>query len=107
MRELLIVETRDADEHRGPERMVDLAAGMVSSGVPSTIFLTENAAFAARRRPEGLAASAIAAGVSVAVDHFALQERAITETELESGVDPSSIDMVIEHLSRGNCVLWR
>ena len=107
MRELLIVETRDAAEHRGPERMVELAAGMVRVGVPATIFLTENAAFAARHRPDGLAASAIAAGVAVAVDRFALHERAIAETELESGVEPSSIDIVVEHLAVGNCVMWR
>jgi predicted peroxiredoxin len=107
MRELLIVETRDAAEQRGPERMAELAAGMVKSGVPATIFLTENGAFAARRLPMRHLASAIAEGVEVAVDRFALHERAIGEDELTSGIVPADIEMIVDHLAAGSCIMWR
>ena len=107
MRELLIVETRDAAEHRGPEQMAELAAGMVKAGVPATIFLTENAAFAARRMPGGHLTNAIAQGVTVAVDRFALRERAISEDELQSGIAPAGVEMIVKHLTGGNSVMWR
>ena len=107
MKQLLIVETRDAAEHRGPARMAELAIGMVQAGVRATVFLTENGAFSARKKPAGFAARALAGGVSIAVDRFALQERAIDESELESGIAPSDVDLIVEHLSAGGCVIWR
>ena len=107
MKELLIVETRDAAEHRGPGRMADLARGMVEAGVPTSLFLTENAVFAARDLPENPFAGAIAAGVAVSADRFALNERAIEEIELQSGIGPSDVDMIVGHLAAGACVMWR
>ena len=107
MRELLIVETRDAAEHRGPEQMADLAAGIVKVGIPATIFLTENAAFSARRMRNGHLTKAIAEGVTVTVDRFALRERAIGEGELQSGVAPATVEMIVKHLDGGSSIIWR
>ena len=41
MRELLIIETRDAADHKDPARMTELAVGMTKEGVPATIFRSQ------------------------------------------------------------------
>jgi hypothetical protein len=51
--------------------------------------------------------AAIAGGVTVAVDRFALSERAIGETELANGIQAEEVDMVVAHLAAGSCVMWR
>jgi hypothetical protein len=107
MKELLIVETRDPAEHRGPERMAELAEGMVQAGVPTSIFLTENAVFAVRGPAESPFAGAVAGGVSVTADLFALKERGIEGDELHSGVEPSDVDLIVRRLVAGACVMWR
>ena len=106
MKELLIVETRDAAEHRGPERDSELAAGMRQAAVPTTIFLTENGVFAARRGHKMLD-SAMAAGVAVVADSFALNERGIGPEELRDGIDVSDVGLVVDRLAAGSCVMWR
>jgi hypothetical protein len=107
MKELLIVETRDAAEHHGPERMTELAEGMVQAGVPTGIFLTENAVFAVRGPAEGPFAGAMAGGVSVTADLFALNERGIEGEELHGGIETSDVDLIVRRLATGACVMWR
>lgn len=106
MKELLIVETRDAADQRGPGRMAELAAGLSRRGVKATILLAENAAFNARRGGDRLAA-AMRAGVEVAVDRFALEERAIPTDRLANGVAACTVDLVVDRLAAGACVIWR
>jgi len=106
MRELVIIETRDAADHRDPERMADLAVGMARIGVPTTIFLAENGAFNARGRALRLE-SAIAEGVRVAVDRVALAERAIDPAALTEGIAVADVDLVVERLAGGAPVMWR
>ena len=107
MRALLIVETRDPAEHRGPGQMAELAAGMVKTGVPATIFITENAVFGGRQGSEGPFKAAMAGGVSVMADKFALDERAIRADELHKGIRPAGVDAIVDHLEAGDCVIWR
>jgi hypothetical protein len=104
MRELLIIETRDAADHKDPERIAALAVGMRRQGIQTTIFLAENGAF--NSRGNGLA-TAIAEGVHVAVDRFALDERAIPETKLTKGISVADIELVVDRLADGACVMWR
>jgi hypothetical protein len=104
MRELFIVETRDAADHKDPARMAELAAGMSRAGIPATIFLAENGAFNAR----GIALdAAMSEGVRVSVDRFALTERGIRETELAQGIAVADIELVVDRLADGACVMWR
>jgi len=107
MREMMIVETRDAAEHRGPARSAELAIGMHHEGVPATIFLAENAVFAARRGSESPLDGAIAKGVAVAADSFALKERGIAPHELRKGVAVSDVGLIVDKLVRGSSVMWR
>ena len=103
----MIVETRDAAEHRGPARTAELAAGMQNEGIPSTIFLAENAVFAARRGSDSPFDGAIAKGVAVAADGFALKERGITPGELRKGVSVSDVGLIVDKLAGGTSVMWR
>ena len=106
MKEFLIVETRDAADQRGPERMARLAAGLSRGGVKATILLAENGVFSARRGGDGLAA-AMRDGVAVAVDRFALEERAVRSESLAEGVAAATVDLVVDRLAAGACVIWR
>jgi hypothetical protein len=103
----MIVETRDWAEHRGPARSAELAVGMQREGVPATIFLAENAVFAARRGSESTLDGAIAKGVTVAADSFALKERAIDPSELRKGIAVADVDLIVDKLAGGSSVMWR
>jgi len=107
MRQLLIVETRDAADHKDPARMVELAAGMNRGGVPTTIFLAENGAFNARDAGDRPLERAIADGVRVAVDRFALEERAIDADLLGDGIAVADVGLIVDRLADGACVMWR
>jgi predicted peroxiredoxin len=107
MKELLIVETRDAAEHQDTARIAELAAGVSRSGVPATIFLAENGAFAAKRGSGSALDAAVSAGVHLAVDRFALEERGIPEGQLRQGVAVEGADFIVERLAGGATVMWR
>ena len=107
MRALLIVETRDCAEHRGPGQMAELAAGLVKAGVSATIFITENAVFGGRQGSDSPFKKAAVGGVSVVADKFALDERAIRADGLHSGIQPAEVDVIVDHLAAGACVMWR
>jgi hypothetical protein len=107
MRELLIIETRDAADHKDPARMIELAVGVSETGVSTTIFLAENGAFNARGGGDGRLGFPISKGVRVAVDRFALDERAIDEASLTEGISVEDIELVVDRLADGACVMWR
>jgi hypothetical protein len=104
MRELLIIETRDAADHKDPARMAELAIAVNRAGVPATIFLAENGAFNARGA--GLH-NAMAEGVRIAVDRFALGERGIDKAAIADGVSIADVDFIVDRLADGACVMWR
>ena len=107
MRELLIIETRDAADHKDPARMTELAVGMAREAVPATIFLTENGAFEARSGRDSPLDQAMSQGVRVAVDRFALEERGIDPETLRTGVSVEDVDLIVDRLADGACVMWR
>ena len=107
MRQLLVIETRESAEQRGPAEMAKLAQGIARLGVTTTIFLTENGVFNARRSEPCLLDSAISDGVQVRVDGLALTERGISTDELRDGVIVGEIDLVVDHLVDGSRIIWR
>ena len=107
MRELLVVETRDAAEHRDPARVMELVAGMHRNGIPATVFLTENAAFNARSGAFGAVDEAVSKGITIAVDRFALEERGILEDQLSAGIAVADVGLIVDRLRSGSCVMWR
>ena len=107
MKELLIVETRDGADHKDPERMAELAAGMSRIGIPATLFLTENGAFAARSGHPLALDDAMSAGVRIAADTFALGERGIPAGQVRDGIIVDTVGLVVDALDRGATVMWR
>ena len=107
MRQLLIIETRDAADHKDPAHIVELAIGMSRSGVPTTIFLAENGAFNARDAGDRRLEASISDGVRVAVDRFALEERAINPESLADGIAVADVELIVDRLADGACVMWR
>lgn len=107
MKELLIIETRDPAENRGPERMAATAAQLSARGVRVSILLAENGAFGARAGAARFLDQAIDSGVAVLADGFALEERAIARAELSKGVAAADIEIVVDRLAAGACVIWR
>jgi hypothetical protein len=71
------------------------------------LLLLENGELAARAgaRADGLSA-ALAAGVQVNAEDFALRERGITKERLRFGVSEASLEVVIDHLAAGHKTIW-
>jgi hypothetical protein len=107
MGEFLIIETRDAADHRDTERTLDLACGLSRAGNATTVLLTENGAFNARRSSHYATGKAVKDGVRVLVDSFALGERGIVDEDLQKAISPGNMDSVVDHLIKGSHVIWR
>ena len=84
-----------------------LAVDLARAGTEVTVFLVENGAFLARAGVcSELRAQLIDAGVEVLADDFALTERGILDDDLAAGVQPASLEVVMDHLAAGRKVTW-
>jgi predicted peroxiredoxin len=101
----LLIESRDPFETKDVAYYCELARGLLDIGNQVTLFLVQNAVFAARasaQAPE--VRSLLGSGIKIFADDFALKERGITE--LVDGVEIASIDIVVDHLEAGHKALW-
>jgi len=103
----MVIASRDPFESRDVDQLYDLAAGIVREGNEVTVFLVQNGVLPARfgARSEGLTKLS-ARGVKVLADEFSLRERAIGGDQLVSGVTPSPLDVIVDHLAAGGKALW-
>ena len=105
MAEYLLIESRDPFESNDVGYYYELARGLVESGNQVTLFLAQNGVLSARPSAHSDALSALVrSGVTVLADDFSLQERGIAN--LAEGVNPASIDVVVDHLAAGHKTLW-
>jgi hypothetical protein len=105
MAEYLLIESRDPFESNDVGYYYELARGLVEAGNGVTLFLVQNAVFAARPSAEAPKLRALAgAGVKILADDFALRERGITK--LVEGVRVAPIETVVDHLEAGHKTLW-
>jgi hypothetical protein len=105
MAEYLLIESRDPFEFHDVGYYYDLARGLVEAGDKVTLFLVQNAVFAAR--PSAQAPQLrllVGSGIKIVADDFALKERGITK--LLDGVQVAPIDIVVDHLEAGHKTLW-
>jgi sulfur relay (sulfurtransferase) complex TusBCD TusD component (DsrE family) len=105
MAEYLLIESRDPFESHDVGYYYDLARGLVEAGDKVTLFLVQNAVFAAR--PSAQAPQLrllVGSGIKIVADDFALKERGITK--LLDGVQVAPIDIVVDHLEAGHKTLW-
>ena len=107
MSKYMLIESRDPFESNDLGFSYDLAAGLAKAGHEVTLLLVQNGVLPARRgaKADGLAA-VMKAGVRVLADEFSLSERGIERSRLAAGVEPSPIDVVIDHLADGHKTLW-
>src|SRR5438876_7605352 len=107
MTKYLLIESRDPFDSNDVAFSYDLASRLAKAGHEVTLLLVQNGVLPARRgaKAEGLAA-VMKAGVKVLADDFSLGERGIERARLAAGIEPSPIDIVIDHLAAGHKTLW-
>ena len=103
----LLIESRDPFDSNDVAFSYEFAQGLAKAGHEVQVLLVQNGVIPARRgtKGEGLAAL-VAAGVKVLADDFSLAERGIDKGRLADGVQPASIDVVVDALAAGHKTLW-
>jgi hypothetical protein len=103
----MLIESRDPFDSRDVAFSYDLAVGLASAGHEVTLLLVQNGVLPARRgaKDVGLAAL-VAAGVKVLADDFSLRERGMVDARLVAGVEPTPIDVAVDHMAAGHKTLW-
>jgi len=107
MSKYMFIESRDPFDSNDVAFTYELAGNLAKAGHEVSLVLVQNGVLPARRgaQGEGLA-SAMRAGVRVLADDFSLQERGIPRARLAAGVEPTPLDVVIDHMAEGHKTLW-
>ena len=101
----LLIESRDPFESKDVAYYCALARGLLEAGNHVTVFLVQNAVFAARASAQAPELHSLAgSGIKILADDFALKERGITR--LIDGVESAPIEIVVDHLEAGHKTLW-
>ena len=107
MSKYMLIESRDPFDSRDVAFSYDLATGLAKAGHEVTLLLVQNGVLPARRGAKEIGLAAVmAAGVKVLADDFSLRERGIADTRLVAGVEPTPIDVVVDHMAAGHKTLW-
>ena len=104
----VFIESRDPFESTDGGFVIDAATELHGRGRPVAVFLVQNAVLAARAGARGTQLPRLAeAGVEVLADGFSLAERGIEAEEMRPGVHPSSIEALVDLLTRpGTKAVW-
>jgi predicted peroxiredoxin len=107
MSKYMLIESRDPFDSNDVAFTYELASSLARAGHDVALVLVQNGVLPARRgaHAERLT-NAIKAGVRVLADEFSLRERGIPNERLGAGVDPTPIDVVIDHMAEGHKTLW-
>lgn len=107
MQSYLLIESRDPFESNDVAFLCELASALARAGDRVTVFLVQNGVLPARRGAKAEDLRALTrSGVKVLADDFSLAERGIDPARLAAGIEPASIDVVVDHLSAGHKILW-
>ena len=107
MAKYLLIQSRDPFETNEVARDYELASNLAGEGNEVTLFLVQNGVLPARKKaPRNGLHRVIETGVEVLSDEFSLRERGISTDALTEGVKPSSLDVVVDHLSDGRKTIW-
>jgi sulfur relay (sulfurtransferase) complex TusBCD TusD component (DsrE family) len=103
----LLIASRDPYTHVAARRCYELAAQLLDEGRRVTLFLVQNGVLPARPGGGSSELCDLARlGVRVLADEFSLRERGIAATGLATGVEPATLEVVIEALEQGARALW-
>jgi sulfur transfer complex TusBCD TusB component (DsrH family) len=102
----VLIASEDPFE-RDSGRLHTLALDLRRAGNEVTLFLVQNAVFAARAACAKTALpSLLDASVEVLADDFSLRERGIASLELRSGIRAAPLDVLVELIASGRKTLW-
>ena len=108
MRPFVLIESRDPFEDGDGHWYRRLAADLRSSGGVASLFLVENAVFAARKGANVEFLDTLkGAAVEIRADEFALRERGIGADELAPGITAAPIAYIVDQMAAGASVMWR
>ena len=99
MTNYLFIESRDPFESHDPQFVETAAIGLRQHGHDVTVFLVQNGVLASRKNVDAAYLDRLAdSRVKVLADDFSLQERGIANDELRRGVQPSTIEVLVDLL---------
>jgi sulfur relay (sulfurtransferase) complex TusBCD TusD component (DsrE family) len=103
MTNYIFIETRDPFESRDTQFIEQTATALKQRGHEVTVFLVQNGVLASRRNARDSYLPRLThAGVNLLADDFSLCERGIQTAELQPGIQPSSIETLVEALLQEN-----
>lgn len=102
MGKYLFIESRDPFASNDVNRQWRLAAELATRDNEVTVFLVQNAVFAARRNARSSTLDAFA-GIDVLADDLSLAERGIRTESLRDDVKVSGIDALTDLLMEDGC----
>jgi len=106
MTNYVFIESRDPFDSRDTHFVEETAIAVKERGHNVTVFMVQNGVLAARERTGKLSRLA-QAGVTLLADDVSLHERGIRPEELEPAVQSSTIDELVNAITRENTkALW-
>lgn len=108
MTNYVFIESRDPFESRDTRFVVDTATALKQRDNEVTVFLVQNGVLACRKNATGSHLPQLAkAGITLLADEFSLCERGIQPPEMTAGVQPSTIDALVDLLAHENTkAIW-
>jgi sulfur relay (sulfurtransferase) complex TusBCD TusD component (DsrE family) len=109
MANYLLVESRDPYQFTDAEAFYQIATDLAKAGNAVTVYLVQNGVLPARKGAKNGQVAILAATPSITVlaDDFSLRERAISASNLESGVSVSTVDDLVDLLVQpGTKAVW-
>ena len=106
MSKYLLIESRDPFEWKAVEGHYSLAAALAEAGDEVTVVLVQNGVLPARPGARTPLETLMRAGVTVLADELSLRQRGLAPSHLAPGVQPASMEVVVDGLAEGRKVLW-
>jgi sulfur transfer complex TusBCD TusB component (DsrH family) len=97
MTNYVFIESRDPFDSRDTHFVEETATALKQRGHKVTVFLIQNGVLAVRKDARCLGRLR-EAGVSLLADDFSLRERGIEAAELAPGIQPATIEMLVDAL---------
>src|SRR6185295_13242119 len=99
MSKYIFIESRDPFESRDTDFIRETASALHQRGHEVTVFMVQNGVLATRKEARGICMSQLTSiGVTLLADDFSLCERGIQPAELQPGITPAPIEVLVDLL---------